>query len=70
MFFNRCLYFHHNWWKERGTQMNSSNIYEGCYSGKEFRNSQTQLTLDNLNIQNIELLEIKLPQKIPSEQNV
>ena len=50
--------------------MNSSNIYEGCYSGKEFRNSQTQLTLDNLNIQNIELLEIKLPQKIPSEQNV
>ena len=23
MFFTRCLYFHHNWWKERGTKINS-----------------------------------------------
>ena len=34
IFFTRCLYFHHNWWKERGTTINSSNIFEGCYWGK------------------------------------
>ena len=31
IFFTRCLYFHHNWWKERGTTSNTSNIFEGCY---------------------------------------
>ena len=33
-FLTRYLYFHHNWWKERGTKINFSNIFEGCYSGK------------------------------------
>ena len=41
-FFTRCLYFHHNWWKKRGTKINSSNIFEGSYWGK--------LTFKNLNI--------------------
>ena len=31
LFFTRCLYFHHNWWRERGTKINSSTIFEGCY---------------------------------------
>ena len=34
-----CLYFHHNWWKERGTNINSTNIFEGCYWGKKCGNS-------------------------------
>ena len=33
-FLTRCPYFHHNWWKEWGTKINSSNIFEGCYWGK------------------------------------
>ena len=61
-------YFHHNWWKERGTKINSSNIFEGCYWGKKLGNSQTQLTLDNMNIQIIELFIIKLSHKLPSQQ--
>ena len=35
-FFTRCLYFHHNWWKERGTKINSSNIFKGCLGEKKF----------------------------------
>ena len=31
----RCSYFYHNWWKERGTKINSSNIFEECYLGKK-----------------------------------
>ena len=68
-FFARCLYFHRNLWKERGTKINSSNIFEGCYWQKKCGNSWTQLTLDNLNIQKIELLKIKLSHKLPSKQN-
>ena len=30
-FFTRCLYFHHNWWRERGAKINFSTIFEGCY---------------------------------------
>ena len=33
------VYFHHNWWKERGITNNSSNIFEGCYWGKICENS-------------------------------
>ena len=36
---------------------------------RKLRNSQTQLTLDNLNIPNIELLKIKLSLKPPLKQN-
>ena len=36
---------------------------------RKLRNSQTQLTLDNLNIPNIELLKIKLSHKPPLKQN-
>ena len=69
MFFTRCLYFHHNWWKERGTTINSSNIFEGCYWGKKCWNSKTQSTINNLNIQTTGLLKIKLSHKLPSKQN-
>ena len=30
-FFTRYLYFHHNWGKERGIKIDSSNIFEECY---------------------------------------
>ena len=69
MFFTRCLYFHHNWWKERGTKINSSNIFERCYWGKKCGNPKIQLTPDNLNIQKIEILKVKLSHKLPSKQN-
>ena len=69
-FFTGWLYFHHNWWKERGTKIKSWNIFEGCYWGKKCGNSCKQSPLlDNLNIQKIELLKIKLYHKLPSKQN-
>ena len=39
LFFIRCLDFHHNWWNKRGTKINFSNVFEGCYWGKKFGNS-------------------------------
>ena len=68
-FFTRCLYFHHNWWKERETTVNSSNNFEGGYWGKKWQFINTVNSLDNLNIQKIELLKIKLSHKLPSKQN-
>ena len=68
-FFTRCLFFHHNWWKQGGTTISTSNIFEECYWGKKCGNSWTQLTLCNLNIQKIKLLKIKLSNKLPSKQN-
>ena len=37
--FARCLYLHHNWWKETETKTDSSNIFEGCYWEKNNGNS-------------------------------
>ena len=56
-FFTRCLYSHYNWWRERGTKINPSTIFEGCYLNlrKKIGKFINKMILDNLNIQEIEL---------------
>ena len=76
LFFTRCIYFYHNWWKEGGTKINSSNKLNSKINSwrilprKKCGTSKTQLTLDNLNIQKIEPLKTKLSHKLPSEKNL
>ena len=56
--------------KKRGTTINSLYIFEGCYWGKKMRKFiNTVNSVNNLNIQKIELLKIKLSHKLPSKQN-
>ena len=65
-FFTRCLYFHHNWWKERGTKTNSSNILKDVTEEKNveiYKHSSLSI------IWILKLFEIKLSHKLPSKQN-
>ena len=56
--------------KKRGTTINSLYIFEGCYWGKKmWKFINTVNSVNNLNIQKIELLKIKLSHKLPSKQN-
>ena len=55
-----------------GTKMNSSNIFERYYWAKKIeilKHSWQFNTVDNLNIQKIELLKIKLSHELPSKLN-
>ena len=55
--------------KKRGTTINSLYIFEGCYWGKKMRKFiNTVNSVNNLNIQKIELLKIKLSHKLPSKE--
>ena len=45
-FFIRCLYFH-KWWRERGTKINSSTIFEGCYLNLREKNWTFINTVDS-----------------------
>ena len=73
-FFPRCLYFHHNWWKERVTEISSSNIFEGCYWGKNVEIHKHNWLLTILIFKKLNSLksnyQTTFKSKLPSERNL
>ena len=72
-FLTRCLYFHHSLWKE--FMRNKNELFK--YFWKLLLSKKIEIlkhswqfdTVDNLNIQKIELLKIKLSYELPSKLN-
>ena len=73
MFFTRCLYFHHNWWKERGTKINSLIFLKDVTEEKNaeiHKHAKIIWIFKKLNSLKSNYSQTTFKAKLPSEKNL